>query len=69
MRRANEAIIRERFPTPTLDEVVQGMHAAKVFRKLDLEEEYHQLELEEHLREITTFSTQDYFGTRDLFLA
>ena len=57
MRRANEAIIRERFPIPTLDEVVQGMHGAKVFSKLDLKEGYHQLELEEHSREITNFST------------
>ena len=50
MRRANEAIIRERFPIPTLDEVVQGMHGAKIFSKLDLKEGYHQLELhvEEH---------------------
>ena len=57
MRRANEAIIRERFPIPTLDQVVQGMHGAKVYSKLDLKEGYHQLELEEHSREITTFST------------
>ena len=57
MRRPNEAIIRERFPIPTLDEVIQGMHRAKVFSKLDLKEGYYQLELEEHSREITTFST------------
>ena len=57
MRRANEAIIREGFPIPTLDEVVQGMNGAKCFSKLDLKEGYHQLELEEHSREITTFST------------
>ena len=37
MRRANEA---NEFPIPTLDEVVQGMHEAKVFSKLDLKEEY-----------------------------
>ena len=57
MRRANEAIIRERFPIPTLDEVVQGMHGAKMFSKLDLKGGYHQLELEEHSREIITSST------------
>ena len=57
MRRANEAIIREGLPVPTLDEVVQGIHGAKGFSKLDLKEGYHQLELEEHSREITTFST------------
>ena len=41
----------------TLDEVVQRMHETKVFGKLDLKEGYHQSELKEHSREITTFST------------
>ena len=57
MRRVNEAIIRERLPIPTLDEVVQGMDGGKVFSKLNLKEGYHQLKLEEHSTEITIFST------------
>ena len=57
MRRANKAITRERFPIPTLDEVVQAIHGANVLSKLDLKEGCHQFELEERSREITTFST------------
>ena len=38
MRRANEAIIRERFPMPTSDKVVQEIHGAKVFGKLNQKE-------------------------------
>ena len=36
MRRANEAIIRERHPIPTVDEVLQDMTQICVFSKLDL---------------------------------
>ena len=57
MRRANEAIIRERHPIPTVDEVLQGVNGSKVFSKLDLKWGYHQLELSPESREITTFAT------------
>ncbi|KAL9985304.1 hypothetical protein ACROYT_G007692 [Oculina patagonica] len=36
MRRANEAIIRERYPIPTVDEVLQNLNKSTVFSKLDL---------------------------------
>ena len=57
MRRANEAIVRERHPIPTVDEVLQDMTQSSVFTKLDLKWGYHQLELSEESRDITTFST------------
>ena len=57
MRRANEAIIRERHPIPTVDEVLQSMNGSTVFSKLDLRWGYHQLELTPESREITTFAT------------
>ena len=57
MRRANEAIERVRHPIPTVDEILQGMNGSKVFSKLDLKWGYHQIELEENSREITTFAT------------
>ena len=57
MRRANEAIVRERHPVPTVDEVLQDMTQSSVFSKLDLKWGYHQLELSEESRDITTFST------------
>ena len=57
MRRANEAVVRERHPIPTVDEVLQDMTQSSVFSKLDLKWGYHQLELSEESRDITTFST------------
>ena len=57
MRRANEAIVRERHPIPTVDEVLQDMTQSSLFSKLDLKWGYHQLELSEESRDITTFTT------------
>ena len=56
-RRANEAIIRERYPIPTVDEVLQSLNQSTVFSKLDLKWGYHQLELHPNSRSITTFTT------------
>ena len=36
MRQANCAVERERYPIPTIDEVLQNMNNSKVFSKLDL---------------------------------
>ena len=41
MRRANEAIVRERYPIPTVDEVLQSLNQSTVFSKLDLKWGYH----------------------------
>ena len=57
MRRANEAILHERHPIPTIDEITQGMNGSCVFSKLDLKWGYHQLELTPESRDITTFVT------------
>ena len=57
MRRANKAIIRERYPIPTVDEVLQSLYQSTVFSKLDLKWGYHQLELHPDSRSITTFTT------------
>ena len=57
MRRANEAILREIHPIPTVDEILQSLNGSKVFSKLDLRWDYHQLELTPDSRKITTFVT------------
>ncbi|KAK3717696.1 hypothetical protein QZH41_001100 [Actinostola sp. cb2023] len=57
MRRANEAIIRERHPIPHVDEVLHSLNQSTVFSKLDLKWGYHQVELEPESRSITTFVT------------
>ena len=57
MREANKAIGREKHPTPTVDDLIADLKNSTVFSKLDLTNAYHQLELEESSRYITTFST------------
>ncbi len=55
MKCANEAIIRERHPLPTVDDLVDRLNGCTVFSKIDLKQGYLQLELEPESRHITTF--------------
>lgn len=57
MRLANKAILRERHPVPTVKEMLAGLEGAKVFSKLDLNQGFHQVELDPNSRDITTFIT------------
>ena len=57
MTEANKAIERERHITPTLDDILSDLDGAVVFSALDLAHGYHQLELDEESRFITTFYT------------
>ena len=59
MRCANEAIRREKLPIPTVDEVLEELNGSTVFSKLDMNMGFHQIELEEGSRNITTFSAGD----------
>ena len=57
MRQANSAIVRERHPIPTVDEVLHDLNGSTVFSKLDIKWAFHQVELSEASRPITTFAT------------
>ena len=57
MRKANEAIIRERYPIPTVDDILYQVNGSKVFSKLDLKWRLHQIELEQQSRIVITFIT------------
>jgi len=57
MREANKAIIRERHIIPKLEDILTELSGATYFTKLDLTEGYHQIELKEESRHITTFAT------------
>ena len=59
MRRANEAIVRERHPLPTVDEIIHSVNGSRVFSKIDLKWGFHQVELDEESRSITTFAAND----------
>ena len=55
----NTAIKREKHPIPTLDSIIDDMHGAKIFAKLDMKEAYTQIVLEENSRNITSFNTHE----------
>lgn len=46
-RHANEAIVRQRHPIPTIDEVLKDLQEGSIFSKLDLKWGYHKIELSE----------------------
>ena len=46
MRQANEAIIQERHPILTIEEVLYDLNGATVFSKIDLKWRFHEIELE-----------------------
>ena len=57
MRRANEAIERERHPIPTIKEVLHDLNRSTVFSKLDLKWGFYQVDLDPESSHITTFIT------------
>lgn len=58
MRRANQAVLRESHPLPVIEELLAGVDGAVKFSKLDVKDAYHQLEISEDSRVITTFITK-----------
>ena len=54
-----KAIKREKHIMPTLDDLISDRNRSTVFSKLDLSNAYHQLELDEASRQVTTFTTFD----------
>ena len=42
---------------PTLDDIIADLNGSTIFSTLDMTAGYHQFELEEECRNITTFST------------
>lgn len=45
MRQSNQAILRERIPMPTVEEVLEILNGNSVYSKLDLRWGFHQIEL------------------------
>ena len=57
MHRTNEAIVRERHPIPTVEELLYDLHGSTIFSKIDLKWGFHQILLNEESRHVTTFVT------------
>lgn len=57
MRRANQAIQRLNHPLPIFDDMLPRFRNAKLFTTLDIKQAFHQVELSEDCRDVTTFIT------------
>lgn len=57
MRCPNKAIIRKNHPIPTMHQLLPKFRKATVFSKLDISNAFHQIEIDENSRYITTFIT------------
>lgn len=57
LRRVNEAVVREHFPMPVVEEYLARLGKGKIWSKLDIREAFHQVELSEDSRDVTTFIT------------
>ena len=57
MRCPNKAILRERHPIPSLDEILHGMNGAQYFSKIDIKSGYNQFVLSPASRNLTCFTS------------
>ena len=57
MRKANQALKRERHVVPTTDDIILELNGSKYFSKVDFNKGFHQLELAEESRNMTVFAS------------
>lgn len=57
MRRANKAVLREKYPMPTIEDLLSKLKNCTVFSSLDIKQAFHQILIKPNSRHITTFIT------------
>ena len=58
------AIKREHFTLPTVEDITARLSGAKIFTKLDANQGYWQIELDEESAKLATFNTPGFGGYR-----
>lgn len=58
-RQINKKLIADKFPLPRIEDILDQLGRAKYFSCLDLMSGFHQIELDEMSRDITSFSTSN----------
>lgn len=61
-RKLNELTVKNRFPMPVVDEILDELHGTKYFTSLDLRAGYHQVRMKEGEEFKTAFKTQWSFS-------